>query len=95
MEAAQSLNELFVILATTTVRGLPTEVELGPEDGMPRSCVLNDDHASAADKAFLTERITRLGSERMSENLSCARLRDELLSATPAPQNRVPKYVPK
>jgi mRNA interferase MazF len=66
-EAAQSLNELFVILATTTVRGLPTEVELGPQDGMPRDCVLNADHAGAADKAFLTERIARLGPERMVE----------------------------
>jgi mRNA interferase MazF len=66
-EATQSLNELFVVLATTTVRGLPTEVELGLEDGMPRACVLNADHASGADKAFLTERITMLGSERMAE----------------------------
>jgi mRNA interferase MazF len=66
-QATQSLNELLVILATTTVRGLPTEVELGPEDGMPRSCVLNADHASAADKVFLSERITQLGPERMAE----------------------------
>jgi mRNA interferase MazF len=66
-EAVESLNELFVILATTTVRGLPTEVELGPQDGMPRTCVLNADHAGAADKAFLTGRITRLGPDRMSE----------------------------
>lgn len=67
MGAVESLNELFVILATTTIRGLPTEVELGPQDGMPRSCVFNADHASAADKAFLTGRITRLGPDRMSE----------------------------
>jgi mRNA interferase MazF len=66
-EAAQSLNELFVILATTTARGLPTEVELGLQDGMPRDCVLNADHVGAAGKAFLTKRITRLGPERMSE----------------------------
>ncbi len=56
-----------MILATTTVRGLSTEVELGPEDGTPRSCLLNADHATAADKVFLTEQITRLGSERMAE----------------------------
>ncbi|MGH2879733.1 MAG: type II toxin-antitoxin system PemK/MazF family toxin [Solirubrobacteraceae bacterium] len=66
-EAIQSLNELFLVLATTSIRGLATEVELGPEDGMPRSCVLNADHATAADKIFLTERITQLGSERMNE----------------------------
>jgi mRNA interferase MazF len=66
-QATQNLNELFVILATTTIRGLPTEVELGPEDGMPRRCALNADHATAADKVFLTERITQLGPERMAE----------------------------
>lgn len=66
-EATQSLNELFVVLATTTIRGLPTEVELGPDDGMPRACVLNADHTSSADKTFLTNRITTLDPERMAE----------------------------
>ena len=66
-EAIASLNEVFVALATTTIRGLPTEVELGPEDGMPRSCVLNADQIDAADKIFLTERITKLGPQRMDE----------------------------
>jgi mRNA-degrading endonuclease toxin of MazEF toxin-antitoxin module len=32
-EAIDHLNELFVVLATTNIRGLPTEVELGPADG--------------------------------------------------------------
>jgi mRNA interferase MazF len=44
-EAIDRLSEAFVVLATTTIRGLPTEVELGPDDGMPRECVLNADHA--------------------------------------------------
>lgn len=66
-EAIASLNEVFVVLATTTIRGLPTEVELGPEDGMPRTCVLNADQIDAADKIFLTERITKLGPQRMDE----------------------------
>jgi mRNA interferase MazF len=35
-EAVDHLNEVFVVLATTNIRGLPTEVELGPADGMPR-----------------------------------------------------------
>ena len=45
-EAIDRLSEIFVVLATTTVRGLPTEVELGPDDGMPRACVLNADHTA-------------------------------------------------
>jgi mRNA-degrading endonuclease toxin of MazEF toxin-antitoxin module len=43
--AIDSLNEVFVVLATTRIRGIPTEVELGPEDGMSRECVLNADRA--------------------------------------------------
>ncbi len=66
-EAIASLNEVFVVLATTTIRGLPTEVELGPEDGMPRACALNADQIDAADKIFLIERITSLGPAKMSE----------------------------
>jgi mRNA interferase MazF len=66
-EAIASLNEVFVVLGTTTIRGLPTEVEIGPADGMPRTCVLNADQIDAADKIFLIERITDLGPEKMHE----------------------------
>ena len=64
-EAIGNLNEVLLVLATTTIRGLPTEVELGPEDGMPRVCVLNLDHTDTVGKGHLTERITALRSERM------------------------------
>jgi mRNA interferase MazF len=66
-KAVGSLDELFVVLATTNVRNLDTEVELGPEDGMPRACVLNADHIDAADKIFLTSCITTLSAPKMSE----------------------------
>ena len=65
--AIDRLNEVFVVLATTTVRGLPTEVELGPEDGMPRSCVLNADHTATLAKSYLHEPITTLGSDKLAE----------------------------
>ncbi len=66
-EAIASLNEVFVVLGTTTIRALPTEVELGPEDGMPRTCVLNADQIDTADKVFLIERITELSPAKMDE----------------------------
>lgn len=66
-EAIADLNEVFTMLATTTIRGLATEVELGPEDGMPRTCVLNADQIDAADKAFLLDRITTLGAHKLTE----------------------------
>ncbi len=66
-EAIGRLNEVFVVLATTNIRGLPTEVELGMEDGMPRACVLNADHVASLPKGYLGDLITTLGSERLAE----------------------------
>lgn len=66
-EAIASVNDLYVLLATTAIRGLHAEVELGPRDGLPCACALNADQISAADKSFLTSKITTLGAEKMSE----------------------------
>jgi len=51
---------------TRAVRGIPTEVPLGPEDGMPAACVVNADDILTAPKALLTERITLLSAEKMA-----------------------------
>lgn len=59
------LNALLVAPATRTVRGIPTEVRLGVEDGMPEDCVLSMDNATLMPKAFLRERICTLGPEPM------------------------------
>jgi mRNA interferase MazF len=66
-EALERLNEVFVVLATTNVRGLPTEVELGPGDGMPRVCVLNADHTDTISKSYLGELITTLGPGKLAD----------------------------
>jgi mRNA interferase MazF len=66
-EAVDRLNAVFVVLATTNVRGLPTEVELGPDDGMPRTCALNTDHTATIAKEHLRELIMTLSPERLSE----------------------------
>jgi mRNA interferase MazF len=63
--AIGALNEILVVLATTTIRDLPTEVRLGPEDGMPRECVLNLDHVDTVAKGFLGDRITILSAEKL------------------------------
>jgi mRNA interferase MazF len=65
-EAIDRLNEVFVVLATTRIRGLQTEVELGLEDGMPRDCVLNADYTDTVAKGYLVERITMLSLEKMA-----------------------------
>jgi mRNA interferase MazF len=66
-EAIGKLSEIFLVMATTEIRGLPTEVELGPEDGMPRVCVLNADQTDTVDKGYLGERITTLSPEKLNE----------------------------
>jgi mRNA interferase MazF len=66
-EAIDRLNEVFVVLATTNIRGLPTEVELGTEDGMPRACVLNADYVASLPKGYLGDLIATLSSERLAE----------------------------
>jgi mRNA interferase MazF len=66
-EAIDRLNEVFVILATTNIRELPTEVELGTADGMPWACVLNADHVASLPKVYLGDLIATLSSERLAE----------------------------
>jgi mRNA interferase MazF len=62
-----------VVPATRIIRGIRSEVALGSDDGMPSDCVLAFDDIGVVRKAYLTERITRLGVDRMAE--VCAALR--------------------
>lgn len=61
------LKRVVVVPATRTVRGIPTEVPLGPEDGMPEHCALSFDNVVTLPKTALAERICTLGSERLDE----------------------------
>ena len=44
------LNEIIVVPATRTIRGLTTEVVLTIDDGMPAACALNFDHVALAQR---------------------------------------------
>ena len=66
-EAIDHLNAVFVVLATTNIRGLATEVELGTEDGMPRSRVLSADNTATIAKSYLRQPITTLSSTKLRE----------------------------
>lgn len=61
------LHSVTAVPATTTVRGIPTEVALGPDDGMPLDCVLSLDNVTPMPKGFFIDPICRLSSERMRE----------------------------
>lgn len=62
---ASRLTSVLVALVTRTIRSIPTEVELDESDGMPVPCVVNLDNVATQPVALLTERITRLGPDRM------------------------------
>ena len=61
------LNSVLVAPATRTVRGIPTEVALTREDGMPSDCVLSFDNLTTVPKALLTTRVTSLPEARLVE----------------------------
>lgn len=64
-EALPRLRNVVVALLTRTIRGLDTEVELGPADGMPIGCVVSLDNLRTVPQALLTESITQLDPDRM------------------------------
>ena len=57
--------------ATRTIRGIPTELGLDEDDGMPSECVISFDNVTSVPKSFFTERICRLNGERMAEMCRC------------------------
>ncbi len=50
---------------TTRIRGIPVEVALGSEDGLPRACVVNLDSIVTVSKLHLEERIATLSAGKM------------------------------
>ena len=66
-EAIPVLNTVTTAVLTRTIRGIPTEVRLGTDDGVPEECVVNLDNLRHVPRAFLTEPITTLSGPRMHE----------------------------
>lgn len=69
-EAIHVLNQVLAVPATRTIRGIPTEVELGRSDGMPTRCALVLDNVTTIRRALCTQRITMCGWSGCSR---CAR----------------------
>lgn len=59
------LGEVTVAPVTTTIRGIPSEVPLGSEDGMPRGCAVNCDHLQTVAKGKIGSLIAVLGEARL------------------------------
>lgn len=67
------LHQVVAAPVTRRVRGIPTELALGPGDGLPVECAASFDNLRVVPKAYLVDRIATLGPARMAE--ACAALR--------------------
>ncbi|CAN5747829.1 MAG: type II toxin-antitoxin system PemK/MazF family toxin [Ilumatobacteraceae bacterium] len=67
------LNRLLVAPVTRTIRGIPTQVPLGPREGLPTECVASFDNLQPFSKARLTHRMGSIDVARSAE--VCAALR--------------------
>jgi mRNA interferase MazF len=61
------LGEATVAPVTRTVRGIPSEVPLGPEDGLPEPCAVNLDHVQTIAEGRLGALIATLPARRRDE----------------------------
>jgi len=66
-EAYSIRSAVTVAEVTTKVRGIPVEVPLGPEDGLPKRCVVNLDTMVTIRKELLTERVALLRKEKIEQ----------------------------
>jgi len=66
-EAYTVRSAISVAEVTTRIRGIPVEVVLGPEDGLPKRCVANLDTIVTIRKELLIERITMLRNEKVEQ----------------------------
>jgi len=63
---AYAIRELVTVAPVTTrIRGIPSEVPLGVEDGLPQQCVVNLDTITTIAKRSLRERLTTLSPQKL------------------------------
>ena len=65
--ALQFLNEATIAPITSTIRDIPTELILTPEDGMKSVCAVNLDHIQTVSKNRIGALIARLSEEKMEK----------------------------
>ena len=63
---AYAVRELVTVAPVTTrMRHIPSEVPLGPGDGLPKPCVANLDTITTIAKRSLQERLVPISSEKL------------------------------
>lgn len=66
-EAYYIRNAVTIAEVTSSIRNIPVEVELGPEDGLPKKCVVNLDTIVTVKKELLQEKIATLSREKIAK----------------------------
>lgn len=59
--ANEVMQRVLVAPVSTRIRGLPSELRLGPEEGLPVQCVASFDNLRPFPKAMLVRRLGHLG----------------------------------
>ncbi len=60
--ANEVMQRVLVAPVSTRIRGLPSELTLGPAEGLPAECVASFDNLRPFPKAMLVHRLGELGS---------------------------------
>ena len=66
-EAVPVLRRLIVAPVTRTVRGIPTEIALGRDEGLPVDCAASLDNLQPVNRHLLTDRLGALATPRRHE----------------------------
>lgn len=62
-----SIGSVVVTVVTRTVRGIPTEVDLGRQQGLPVRCVANLDNLLTVPRSRLTRQMGMCGTSKVEE----------------------------
>ncbi|MBA2426895.1 MAG: type II toxin-antitoxin system PemK/MazF family toxin [Actinobacteria bacterium] len=68
------LKSVLAAPITRTVRMIPTELRLGPEDGLPAECAASFDNLRVVSKGHLVQRECTLGAARLLEACGAMRI---------------------
>ena len=61
------LGEVTVAPITSTIRDIPSEVVLDPDDGVPQRCAINLDHLITVPRSRLGRRVASVPENRLVE----------------------------
>jgi mRNA interferase MazF len=65
--AIRYLSRVTVAPITSTIRGVPSEVALGPDDGLRQSCAANLHNVMTVSQQGLGRRLAQLSTQRMRD----------------------------